>query len=397
MQSQGHRQIVGLDVVRFVAATMVMVFHLAFWSWAGSGTIAHLMPNLPAFPELTPVAWLGWVGVEIFFVLSGFVIAYSSEGSSAFAFFQSRFLRLMPAVWICASLVFAVLLVGHVVPFTDLTRHYLKSLVLIPKHPWIDPVYWSLCVEVFFYGLILCLLISNRFRQIELFMGAVGIVSAIVWVIFSVSLIMPSRLGFLIPIFERLEYSWKLQLLLLRHGCLFALGVYLWLLLFKGVTVGRLIIAVVCFLAGYVETLWAAKEEMQAAGMDLPITVPAAIWVASILLIVGSIMINDRACAWAGTRVRTIRMLGLMTYPLYLFHQTVGSALVLTLHNHGMPRFPALFFAVAICLAVSWIIASALEPGLKRHLQLTFAAIEGWLVQGSRIAFLWRATTPPAA
>jgi len=208
---------------------------------------------------------------------------------------------------------------------------------------------------------------------------------------------MPSRLGFLIPIFERLEYSWKLQLLLLRHGCLFALGVYLWLLLFKGVTVGRLIIAVVCFLAGYVETLWAAKEEMQAAGMDLPITVPAAIWVASILLIVGSIMINDRACAWAGTRVRTIRMLGLMTYPLYLFHQTVGSALVLTLHNHGMPRFPALFFAVAICLAVSWIIASALEPGLKRHLQLTFAAIEGWLVQGSRIAFLLRATTPPAA
>jgi peptidoglycan/LPS O-acetylase OafA/YrhL len=126
--------------------------------------------------------------------------------------------------------------------------------------------------------------------------------------------------------------------------------------------------------------------------------VPAAIWVvASILLIVGSIMINDRACAWAGTRVRTIRMLGLMTYPLYLFHQTVGSALVLTLHNHGMPRFPALFFAVAICLAVSWIIASALEPGLKRHLQLTFAAIEGWLVQGSRIAFLLRATTPPAA
>ena len=355
------------------------------------------MPNLPAFPELTPVAWLGWVGVEIFFVLSGFVIAYSSEGSSAFAFFRSRFLRLMPAVWICASLVFAVLLVGHAVPFADLTRHYLKSLVLIPKHPWIDPVYWSLCVEVFFYGLILCLLVSNRFRQIELFMGAVGIVSAIVWVMFSVSLIMPSRLGFLIPIFERLEYSWKLQLLLLRHGCLFALGVYLWLLLFKGVTVGRLIIAVVCFLAGYVETLWAAKEEMQAAGMDLPITVPAAIWVASILLIVGSIMINDRACAWAGTRVRTIRMLGLMTYPLYLFHQTVGSALVLTLHNHGMPRFPALFFAVAICLAVSWIIASALEPGLKRHLQLTFAAIEGWLVQGSRIAFLLRATTPPAA
>jgi hypothetical protein len=30
--------------------------------------------------------------------------------------------------------------------------------------------------------------------------------------------------------------------------------------------------------------------------MNLPTTVPAAIWVASILLIIGSIMINDRAC-----------------------------------------------------------------------------------------------------
>jgi peptidoglycan/LPS O-acetylase OafA/YrhL len=394
-QAARHRHIVGLDMVRFVSASMVMVFHLAFWSWAGDGTIAHLMPNLPAFPELTSVAWLGWVGVEIFFVLSGFVIAYSAEGSSAFAFFRSRFLRLMPAVWICASLVFAVLLVGHVLPLAELTRHYLKSLVLIPKHPWIDPVYWSLCVEVFFYGFILCLLISNRFRQIELIMGAVGVTSALVWVMFSVSQMMPTRFGFLIPIFERLEESWKLQLLLVRHGCLFALGVYLWLLLFKGVTLGRLVIALVCFLGGYVETLWAAKE-MLGAGMNLPTTAPAAIWAASILLIIASIMMNDRAHAWAGSRVRTIRMLGLMTYPLYLFHQTVGSAVVLTLHDRGMPRFLALFVAAAICLVISWIIARALEPGVKRHLQLTFAALEGWLGREARIALLLRSTTPAA-
>jgi peptidoglycan/LPS O-acetylase OafA/YrhL len=374
---------------------MVMVFHLAFWSWAGGGTIAHLMPNLPAFPELTSVASLGWVGVEIFFVLSGFVIAYSAEGSSAFAFFRSRFLRLMPAVWICASLVFAVLLVGHMLPLAELIRHYLKSLVLIPKHPWIDPVYWSLCVEVFFYGFILGLLISNRFRQIELFMGAVGVTSALVWVMFSVSLIVPTRLGSLIPIFERLEYSWRLQLLLVHHGCQFALGVYLWLLLFKGVTVGRLITTLVCFLGGYVEILWAAKEEfLAAAGMNFPTMAPASIWVASILLIIASIMMNDRVYAWAGTRVRTIRMLGLMTYPLYLFHQTIGSAVVLTLHDRGMPRFLALFFAVAICLVVSWITARVLEPGVKRHLQLIFAALERLVGYEARIAFLLQATTP---
>ena len=123
-----------------MSAAWVMLFHLGFWSWAAPlGTIRGLMPNLPTFPELTPVAWVGWVGVEIFFVLSGFVIAYSAEGSSGLAFFRSRFLRLMPAVWICASLVFVVFVAGDIVPFKELIRHYLKTLALIPKNPWITP------------------------------------------------------------------------------------------------------------------------------------------------------------------------------------------------------------------------------------------------------------------
>ncbi len=392
-----HRHVVGLDLVRFVSAAMVMLFHLAFWSWAGDGTIARLIPNLPTFPELTPVAWVGWVGVEIFFVLSGFVIAYSAEGSSAFVFFRSRFLRLMPAVWICASLVFAVLLVGDFVPFKELISHYLKSLALIPKNPWIDPVYWSLCVEIFFYGFILCLLIANRFCQIALFMGAIGVTSALIWVMFGVSLVVPSHFSSsLLRILEHIQFSWKLQLLLVHHGCLFALGVYLWLLLFKGVTPGRLVVASICFVGGYMETLWAGKEAILEGRSDLPTMVPPAIWSASIVLIIASIIMNERAYAWAGARVRTIRMLGLMTYPLYLFHQTVGNAVILTLHDRGMPRFVALFFAIAICLVTSWFIASTLEPGLKRHLRLTFTALEAWLGRETHTASLLQATTPAA-
>jgi len=100
-------------------------------------------------------------------VLSGFVIAYSAEASSAFLFLRSRFLRLMPAVWICASLAFALLIEEGMIPFNELLPLYLKTIILIPKRPWIDTVYWSLCVEVAFYGLILSLLLANRFCRVE--------------------------------------------------------------------------------------------------------------------------------------------------------------------------------------------------------------------------------------
>ena len=390
-----HRHIVGLDVVRFVSATMVMSFHLSFWSWAAAfGTIRHLMPNLPTFPELTPVASVGWVGVEIFFVLSGFVIAYTAEGSSAFAFFRSRFLRLVPAIWICASLVFAVLVIGAIAPFKELMPLYLKTIVLVPRPPWIDPVYWSLCVEVVFYGFVLCLLFANRFCEVEFFLGAIGIISALVWILYGASVIMPGVFGALLAVLERIVYSWKPQLLLVHHGCLFALGVYLWLLLFKGLTPRRLIIACVCFVGGYLETLWFAKEQARQLGMDLPTVLSAVIWVTSVLLIIASIVMNDRVCAWAGGRVRAIRMLGLMTYPLYLLHQTVGNVVILSLHDRGMPRFLALFFGVAICLIASWIVAAALEPRFKQRLRPAFAGMEAWFGRREQTTFLLRATTP---
>ena len=355
------------------------------------------MPNLPTFPELTPVASVGWVGVETFFVLSGFVIAYTAEGSSAFAFFRSRFLRLMPAVWICASLVFAVFVAGAIVPFKELTPLYLKTLVLIPRPPWIDPVYWSLCVEVVFYGFVLCLLFANRFCHVEFFLGAIGVVSALVWILYGASLIMPGVFGALLAVLERIVYSWKPQLLLVHHGCLFALGVYLWLLLFKGVTLRRLIIACICFVGGCLETLWFAQEQARQVSMDLPTVLPTAIWVTSIVLIIASIAKNDRVCAWAGGRVRAIRMLGLMTYPLYLLHQTVGSVVILSLHDRGMPRFLALFFGAAICLIASWIVAAVLEPRFKQRLRSAFAGMEAWFGRREQTTFLLRATTPVGA
>ena len=47
----------------------------------------------------------GWIGVQIFFVISGIVIANSAQSATPFRFAVSRFLRLYPAAWIAAAII----------------------------------------------------------------------------------------------------------------------------------------------------------------------------------------------------------------------------------------------------------------------------------------------------
>ena len=69
-----------LDAVRLFAALSVMVYHLSFYSWASKDSVVgHMLNHATAFPAATPFTSWGWVGVEIFFVNSGFVIANSAN------------------------------------------------------------------------------------------------------------------------------------------------------------------------------------------------------------------------------------------------------------------------------------------------------------------------------
>src|ERR1700760_4093119 len=104
-----------LDPLRSPAALGVAVFHLTFWSWAWASTgtapgFEHYVSAGLHFESAAPFTWFGWVGVEIFFVISGFVIANSASNASAKEFLFGRVLRLYPAVWICSTLTFMVLL-----------------------------------------------------------------------------------------------------------------------------------------------------------------------------------------------------------------------------------------------------------------------------------------------
>src|SRR3954463_9240577 len=91
-QAAGHgpERVPALDLLRLVAVLGVVAFHYGF-----RGPTEHGVPHV-AIPELAGFGRYGFLGVSVFFVISGFVIAYSAEGRSGPGFAIARFARIYP-------------------------------------------------------------------------------------------------------------------------------------------------------------------------------------------------------------------------------------------------------------------------------------------------------------
>lgn len=93
----------GIDGLRFLAVCLAASFHLCFWSWAQTGSTPNLiLEGATRFDALTSFIWFGWAGVEIFFVISGLVIANSANGRTPIVLERRNFAQLgiddLPAV-----------------------------------------------------------------------------------------------------------------------------------------------------------------------------------------------------------------------------------------------------------------------------------------------------------
>ena len=123
-------------------------------------------------------------GVDIFFVLSGFIISHSasrlSGGRQALDFLKRRFLRINPVYYVALLLFLAVrwhwMINNHGIPGTI---SFLNSIILWPPRgpdsfP-LQPVAWTLCFEWLFY-LLFALAIATRIRNMALLLPALGVI-----------------------------------------------------------------------------------------------------------------------------------------------------------------------------------------------------------------------------
>ena len=374
-----------LDPLRFAAALGVAVFHLTFWSWAGSSTgvapgFEHYVAADLQFQSAAPFTWFGWVGVEIFFVISGFVIANSASKSSPREFLIGRTLRLYPAVWVCATLTFIVLLLFAGGSASQFIGPYLKAMLLIPKGlngQWLDCIYWTLAAEMAFYGLVFCTLLTKKITLRHLAFG-LTIWSAL-FNIFSV-LVLSGVIRSEILYFVVLMFRVPCAAFLLNHGCFFALGIWLFMSSKRELTIHEWLAVAVTVLSGFAEIYYFASYVVT----NIPIIsdqsrfVPVAVWAASVLLIAMAANRSRRPAATASAAAGSLsaqylRTLGLITYPLYLIHNVVGSAVIRLLVDAGLDQTLAVAAGLVLLVLVCWFICAKVEPAIRSQLAKVFA------------------------
>ncbi len=149
-----EKRITVIDAMRGLASFAVVWFHLA-----------HEMGFTPRDTPLFNSGAYGWVGVEVFFVISGFVIPFALERSGyelrAYGrFLFKRIIRLDPPYLAAILLALAVSAYyahssGTAFPYslTQVLLH-LGYINVFFGYAWINPVFWTLAIELQYYVLI---------------------------------------------------------------------------------------------------------------------------------------------------------------------------------------------------------------------------------------------------
>ncbi|MGJ5748672.1 acyltransferase family protein [Streptomyces puniciscabiei] len=342
-----------MDGLRLVAAVMVAAYHFLgtptphFW---GRTELREFVPFVHE------ISRYGWLGVEFFFAISGFVICMSCWGRTPAQFAVSRIARLFPAYWCAVLLVVALVLVSRVGHWPAATRidprTVLGNLTMAPGPlglELVDGVSWTLWVEARFYLLMAVLLVFGlSHRRAVAFCGA-WLVAGVV----ALELRSPLLDEFVLPRYTGLFVAGIVLHLMQRFGQSFLL----WLLL--------------GFAWSYELTVLELRVADHAAVPPGESRPSWAVCAAVLTLCLGLLALAGVGGPLARLRWRWLVTAGGLTYPFYLVHQSIGIPLAKGLIR-AFPRLglvPSMAVSVGCVLGLSLLIHTTVERRLGRLLR----------------------------
>lgn len=345
----------GLDTLRAVAIAVVMFFHLN-----------GLLPN-----AFAPVARFGWMGVDLFFVLSGYLIgsqilkpARDGRGISLLDFYRKRAYRILP-VYLVVLALFCFWPLWREAPGMSPAWEFLTFTENFFVHYSVNQAFshvWSLCVEEHFYLLlpVIVLVLSRRaeaWKTVALLTFFVALGLAIrSYEYFHVLLPMGRDSdSFDVAYIERIYYPTYTRLDGLLAGVALAL-----IRMFRPQLWTAVVRRANWVLAGGVAlfgcTLWLLADRLSAVGTVIGFPLMA---VALAMLVMAA---ADRRSWFGRLRVPGARLVATLAYSLYLTHKEVAH-----LDERWLPKvmdardWKTVVVLIVSCLAVAGLFYVTIE------------------------------------
>jgi peptidoglycan/LPS O-acetylase OafA/YrhL len=321
-----------LDALRGIAALLVVLYH---FSQDINGKIDF--------------HW-GVTGVDLFFMISGFVIPLTLKHTKNWkTFLVNRFSRLYPTYWACVTIKAVLLLVFGEMVRSKLLIGYLANMTMVQLYvgqPDLDPTYWTMVVELLFYLYMLFVFLTKKTDQAEQI--SVGL-------LFFVFLY-----TFLATQYPNVHWliSLSFHLPIINHFPLFCCGIVFYNIKFTGTNKTRYFYLLLCFIAQtYVFTVGGRScffvNIYEYTGM-------LAIYFTLLYLFSAGKLkfIINRVTVFFGN----------ISFSLYLIHQTIGLAVISFLlpYTHWSIAFGA---ALLLVIALAYLINRLVEVPATKYLR----------------------------
>ncbi len=320
-----------LDALRGLAALAVVLFHYTTRSSELFGQSSPLAFSVP---------W-GDHGVDLFFVISGFVILMTLERTkSSLDFVVGRFARLYPAFWVAVGITFAVVTFASLPDWHVSPRDAVLNLTMVPsllKAELVDGVYWSLQTELFFYAAMLALHKLGCWKRLVPTLAVWLLVATLVQGTLSLGADQSPLGGVLTKL---------LTLLSLDYIHLFAIGMVLYqMYAARRVNVAGALIILACI-------AWRGLFDPEWDGAVVVATVTAIMAIAL------------RGHNWL--QLKPLVLLGSISYSLYLLHQNIGYVILRELAQRGVEAHLCVLIAIGLSVFLATLLTTFVErPALR--------------------------------
>jgi peptidoglycan/LPS O-acetylase OafA/YrhL len=353
--ADSHRRVIAIDGLRGLAIFFVVLYH------AYGATDAYYHPFGTQFAYIYFIR-LGWLGVQLFFLVSGYVILMSLEKCTGiFDFLFRRWVRLFPSMLVGSLLMLAFVQSTSLGPSADRTL-----INLIPGLTFISPAlihaftglsiqsmdgqFWTLYVEVTFYFI---------FGLSFFLLGARPAV-AVIFIIFLASMVSSFAVdaGIGGRLFSKVSaaMSWMgfIYFGWFAAGSLFYLATKQHSRSYLGIGV----------LAGVTTVGLTAKLSHLSYVNDIPTNLTMLAIIVLFATAISNTLLS-RILEW-----RLIVFLGFVSYPLYLIHDNIilGLTKVFADALPGLPLILTPFAPISVVIFISWLLARFVEPTVARLL-----------------------------